>query len=122
MDARSVARLQALGRLGVGAGLMLAPGAVAGAWVGGVADRREGQALAIAVGARDAAIAVGALRALGAGHGAGGWLRAGLLADAADAAATWRAREGLSPLAVPAVLAIAGGSALLGVWLQAAVD
>jgi hypothetical protein len=122
VDARSLARLQALGRLGLGAGLMLAPGAVAGGWVGGVADRREGQALAIAAGARDVAIALGALRALSDRHGAGGWVRAGVFADAADAVATWRARDSLPPLAVPAVLALAGGSALLGVWLQAAVD
>jgi len=122
MDARSLARLQALGRLGLGAGLMVAPGAVAGGWVGGVADRREGQTLAIAAGARDVAIALGALRAIGARHGAAGWVRAGVLADAADAAATWRARDSIPPLAVPAVLALAGGSALLGLWLQTAVD
>ena len=123
MDARSLARLQALGRLGLGAGLMLAPGVVAGGWVGGVADRREGQALAIAAGARDVAIA--RRRAARA--------RATVAAPAAGSARacsptpptrtpTWRARDSLPPLAVPAVLAIAGGSALLGVWLQAAVD
>jgi hypothetical protein len=122
MDARSIARLQSLGRLGLGAGLVLAPGVFAGGWVGGVADRREGQALAIAAGARDVAIALGALRALSTGRGAAGWLRAGLLADAADAFATWRARDSLSPVAAPAVLAIAGGSAALGLWLQAAVE
>ena len=122
MDARSLARLQALGRLGLGAGLVLAPGVFAGGWVGGVADRREGQVLSIAVGARDVAIALGALRALSTGKGAGGWLRAGVLADAADAYATWRARDSLPAVAAPAVLAIAGGSALLGLWLQSAVD
>jgi hypothetical protein len=122
MDPRSIARLQALGRLGLGAGLTLAPGLFAGGWVGGVADRREGQALAIAAGARDVAIGVGTLRALQARRGAAGWVRAGLLADAADAYATWRARDSLPALAVPGVLAIAGGSALLGLWLQAAVD
>jgi hypothetical protein len=122
MDARSLARLQALGRLGLGAGLTLAPGLFAGSWVGGVADRREGQALAIAAGARDVAIAAGTLRALGGRRGASAWIRAGLLADAADAYATWRARDSLPALAVPGVLAIAGGSTLLGLWLQGAVD
>ena len=101
---------------------MAAPGAVAGGWVGGVADKREGQALAIGLGARDVALALGALRALGAGHGAGGWLRArdarrrgGPRRDAA------RPRR-LPPLAVPAVAALAGGSVVLGAWLQAVVD
>ena len=53
MTARSLARLQAAGRGALGAGLVLAPGLFAGGWVGGVADRREGQALAIGMGARD---------------------------------------------------------------------
>jgi hypothetical protein len=122
MDARAIARLQSLGRLAIGAGLIAAPGAVAGGWVGGVADKREGQALAIAVGARDVALALGALRAIGAGHGAGGWLRGAMLADAADLVATLRARDALPPLAVPAVAALAGGSVVLGAWLQAVVD
>jgi hypothetical protein len=122
MDARSIARLQSLGRLALGAGLVAAPGAVAGGWIGGVADKREAQALAIGLGARDVALALGALRALGAGHGAGGWVRAGMLADAADLVATLRARDRLPALAVPAVVALAGGSLVLGAWLQAAVD
>ena len=122
MTARSLARLQALGRTVLGTGLVLAPGVVAGGWVGGVADRREGQALAIGMGARDVGLGLGTLRALSAGRGAGPWLRAGIVADAADLYATVRARERLPPLAAPAVIAMAGGSVLLGAYLQAAVD
>ena len=122
MDARSLARLQALGRLGIGAGMMLKPDVVAGGWVGGVADRREAQVLAVGLGGRDVALALGALRALGAGHGARGWVRAGLLADAADLVATLGARDRLPALAPPLVIALAGGSLVLGAWLQAAVD
>jgi hypothetical protein len=120
MDARSVARLQSLGRLALGAGLVAAPGVFAGGWVGGVADKRDGQTLAVAVGARDVALALGALRALGSGRGAGPWVRAGMLADAADLVATLRARDILPPLAVPAVAALAGGSLVLGAWLRSA--
>jgi hypothetical protein len=122
MTARTLARLQAVGRLTLGGGLALAPGAFAGAWVGGVADRRDGQVLSIGLGARDVAIALGTLRALRARRGAAAWLRAGLLADAADLVATLRAREDLPPLATPAVAAIAGGSVLLGAYLQATLD
>ena len=122
MDARSLARWQALGRLTFGAGLMVAPAALAGAWVGGVADRREGQAIAIGLGARDVALALGALRALGAGYGSGAWIRAGMLADAADLIGTLRARDSIPPPAAPVVSALAGGSLLLGAWLQSAVD
>jgi hypothetical protein len=122
MTARTLARLQALGRVALGGGLVVAPGLVAGGWVGAVADRREGQALAIGLGARDIGLAFGTLRALSAGRGAGPWLRAGIVADAADLVATLRARDSLPPLAAPAVAAIAGGSVLLGAYLQAAVD
>jgi hypothetical protein len=122
MDARSLARLQSLGRLALGTGMIVVPGVVAGGWVGGIADKRDGQALAVAVGARDVALAVGALSALRAGHGAGAWLRAGMLADAADLVATLRARGSLPPLAVPAVAALAGASVVLGAWVQYAAD
>jgi hypothetical protein len=122
MDARALARNQALGRLALGAGLMLAPGVFAGGWVGGVADRREGQALAIGLGARDVAIALGILAGLRSRRGAAAaWIRAGVVADAADLAGTLRARDALPPLAAPAVGALAGGSALLGAWLQGTV-
>ena len=123
MDARALARNQALGRLALGAGVMLAPGLFAGGWVGGVADRREGQALAIGLGARDVSIALGTLAGLRSRRrgGAAAWIRAGVVADAADLAGTLRARDALPPLAAPAVGALAGGSALLGLWLQGAV-
>jgi len=122
MDARSITRLLALGRLALGAGLVAAPGRVAGGWVGAVADKHEGQVLVVGLGARDAALGLGALRALSAGHGAPDWIRAGMIADAADLVAAVRARDSLPPLAIPAVVALAGGSLALGAWLQSAVD
>jgi hypothetical protein len=122
MTARTLARLQAFGRVALGGGLTIAPGLVAGGWVGGAADTRDGQALAIGLGARDAALAVGTLRALSSGRGARPWLRAGIVADVADLVATLRARDVLPPLAVPAVVAVAGGSVLLGAYLQSALD
>jgi hypothetical protein len=122
MTARTLARVQAAGRLVAGGGLALAPGVVAGAWVGRVADKRDGQVLAIGLGARDVAIGLGTLRALASRRGAGAWLRAGLVADAADLVATLRARDDLPPLAAPAVIAIAGCSVVLGAYLQAALD
>jgi hypothetical protein len=122
MTARTLARLQAAGRLLAGGGLTFAPGVVAGGWVGAAADKRDAQLLAIGLGARDVAIALGTLGALHSRRGASAWLRAGVLADAADLVATLRARDELPPLAVPAVVAIAGGSVLLGAYLQSALD
>jgi hypothetical protein len=122
MTARTLARIQAAGRLAAGGGLVVAPAVVAGAWAGAAADTRDGHVLAIGLGARDVAIALGTLNALRSRRGAGAWLRAGVVADAADLLATLRARDTLPPLAVPAVVAIAGGSVVLGAYLQSALD
>jgi hypothetical protein len=121
MDPRTLARAQALGRIGFGAGLMLAPGAVAGAWVGDPAERPGGRVLAIAMGARDLAIGLGTLGAAGRRCGPA-WIRAGMLADAADLVATLRTREALPAPAVPATVTVAAASVALGAWLQHALD
>ena len=122
MTARTLAGLQAAGRLLLGGGLAAAPSVVAGGWVGGVADKPGGRALATGLGARDVAIAAGTLAALRNGHGARPWVRAGMLADAADLVATLRMRGALPPVAVPAVVALAGGSVALGAWLHRSLD
>jgi hypothetical protein len=122
MTARTLARIQALSRLALGAGLLAAPGPLAGAWVGAAADQRPGQTLGIGLGGRDVAIALGTLQALTGRRGARAWLRAGIVADFADLAATLRARHDLPAAAVPATVALAGGSVLLGAYLQAALD
>jgi hypothetical protein len=122
MDARTLARVQALGRVAVGTALTLAPGRAGAGWMGHDARRPATQVAISALGARDLAIGLGAAYAAGQGYGAGPWLRAGVLADATDLAATLRARDHLSPLAVAGVGAIAAGSALLGLWLSRELD
>src|SRR4051812_15321000 len=122
MDSRTLARIQALGRVAFGAGLAVAPSTVAGTWVGGPAERSGGRVLAVAMGARDLAIGVGILRALGGSHGASAWIRAGVLADTADLVATVRERDELPTLAVPVVAAMAAGSVALGLYLQTRLD
>jgi len=124
MDAQRLAKLQAIGRIAIGGGLIVAPAALGGGWVGSAADRRPGQTLAIGLGARDLALGIGQLRTAGRRHGGAArpWIRAGIVADLGDLLGTLRARDELSPMTVPAVAAIAGGSALLGLWLQAALD
>jgi hypothetical protein len=62
------------------------------------------------------------LRAVMRRRGAAPWVRAGMLADAADFAVTVRARRSLPPAAAPLVCTMAGGSVLLGAWLHAALD
>jgi len=122
MTARTLARIQALSRLALGVGLVAAPGPLAGAWVGAAADHRPGQTLAMGLGGRDVAIALGTLQGLTARRGARAWLRAGIAADLADLAATVRARRDIPAVSVPVTVALAGGSVLLGAYLQAALD
>src|SRR5215210_114024 len=122
MDARTLARLQAGGRIAVGAALAIAPRRAAAGWLGDDSRRPATQVAVTAFGARDLALGLGAGYATGQGHGARPWLQAGVLADAADLAATLRARDALSPLAVAGVGALAASSALLGVWLARELD
>jgi len=121
MHPRTLARVHAVGRIGFGTGLVLAPGALAGAWVGDAADRPGGRVLAMAMGARDLAIGIGTLQSAGR-RGGRAWLRAGIVADAADLLATLRTRDFLPAAAVPPVAALAAASVLLGAWLQHTLD
>ena len=120
MDARTLARLHALGRVAVGGAYVVAPGPAARAWIG--AESPGVRVLAVAFGARDAGIGVGVLRAVREGHGARPWVRAGVLADVADLVATLRARHDVPASAVAGVAAVAAGSAALGAWLARELD
>jgi hypothetical protein len=122
MDARTVARLHGLARLSVGAAYLAAPGLGARLWIGPDGDRRAVGVLAAAFGARDGAIGLGVLRAVGSGYGARPWVRAGVLADTVDLVATLRRRGALPGLAVAGVPLIAGGSIAIGLWLDRALD
>ena len=120
---RDLARSQALGRAAAGIALIVAPNRVAGAWIGARPAARPGTAVAvIAMGARDLGLGLGTARAVGQGYGAGPWIAAGVLADAADFTATWRAREALPRLGATGVALLAGTSAFLGLWLCGRVD
>jgi hypothetical protein len=122
MDARSLARLHGAARLAVGAAYVAAPGLASKAWIGADGGRPGVAVIARAFGARDGAIGLGVLRAVGAGYGAGPWVRAGVLADAADLVATLRARDSLPALQVAGVTLIAAGSVAVGVWLDRMLD
>jgi hypothetical protein len=122
MDARTLARLHGAARLAVGAAYVAAPGLAARAWIGADGDRASVGVLARAFGARDGAIGLGVLRAVGAGYGARPWVRAGVLADAADLVATLRARDALPAHQVAGVAVIAACSVAIGLWLDRMVD
>jgi hypothetical protein len=122
VDARTLARQHALGRVLVGASLALAPRLAGQGWMGRDSHRPATQVAIRALGARDLAIGLGAAYTVGQGYGAQPWIWAGVLADATDLAATLKARDDLTAVAVSVVGLIAGGSTLVGLWLSRELD
>jgi len=122
MDERERARYLALGRLGVGATMFLAPKWTGRTWVGRQADTSGAKTITRGFGARDAAIGLGLLMALEDGKGASRWLVAGALSDAGDTLSTLFSWSRLPRLARLTILAGAAGSCVLGAWLSTRVD
>jgi len=109
----------AIGRIGVGAAFVLAPGLCLRLSLGAVEVGPVTRMLARSVGARDIALGLGALFALRHGAPLRGWLEAGTLADAGDAVPTVLAfphlRRGRAALAVLSAASSAGlGRRLVG--------
>ena len=119
MDLATIARAAAGARTAIGIALLAAPGPVGKRWLGDVSEQPGAQVAIAGLGARDLALGLGTLWALGARkRRPRPWLVAGAGADAADLVSTLRSREGLNAAAVVGTAAIAGGSAALHAWLQ----
>src|SRR4051812_34211357 len=101
-------------RLGVGAALVVAPGWAGRIWVGPGADGPGSKVFARAVGARDVALGLRILQSASNDDSPGPWLRAGFVADIADAAATALASRNLSTARKVLMPLIAGGVGALG--------
>jgi hypothetical protein len=117
VTAREIAACHALGRAVLGTALTVAPGVAARAWIGDAARAPGTRVVTTAMGARDVALALGALRALHTGAPVSPWLAAGSFADAADLAATLRGRDNLPAVGTLAVTALAAASSAAGLWL-----
>jgi hypothetical protein len=122
MDARNAALAIAVGRVGIGAALLLNPVVINRGWVGEDAARPGARVLGRAVGARDLVLGVGAVLALRGSFPARPWLVAGALADLGDLGATLGERRALPPTGRLGVGALAGGAALVGAWLARVID
>ena len=113
MDARSLGRAVAVGRIGFGLGLILAPERLTGPWLGRDARRAGTHVVARGLGARDVGLGAGALAA---GKDAlPGWLAAAVVADVADLAATLAAGDSIPLSGRVLVGALASGGAGLGI-------
>jgi len=111
---RILAGLISLGRFVFGVAFIAEPKLMERAWIGKQARLPGAQLLARAVGARDLALGLGGLQAVGRDDGsARPWLAAAALCDAVDFGATWTAGRGIPSQARTGVLAIAGVFSLL---------
>lgn len=114
MDSKHQAYVLGGIRLGVGAALVAAPGWAGRIWVGPGADGPGSKVFARAVGARDVALGLRILQSASNDDSPGPWLRAGFVADIADAAATALASRNLSTARKVLMPLIAGGVGALG--------
>lgn len=112
VDVRDLAKSNAVGRIAIGAGLVLAPALAARAWVGDDAETPGAQVLASALGVRDLALGLGVLLAMKNDAPVRGWLEGAALADAVDFVATVRAGSGIPKASRLGIMAIAAGSAV----------
>ena len=120
MDERELARALAVGRIGVGAGLFLAPGLAGATWVGRDAKSAGVRTFSRGFGMRDAIIGAGLFRALENGDtdDIRRWLLFGAAADGADLVATLASWRRLPPVRRLLVLAGIVGFGGLGIWLS----
>lgn len=117
METRTLARLLACARIGIGAALFAAPQTAARLWLGQPVTP-GGALLARGLGARDLALGVGQLVALDDDGDAGPWLDAGVAADTADALGVMLARRDLPARTVAGTAAVALGAAVTGLALR----
>ncbi|HJP78766.1 MAG TPA: hypothetical protein VJ914_31120 [Pseudonocardiaceae bacterium] len=116
-DSRSLATLLATGRLAIGIATSAFPELGARSWLGEHGRGPAGRVLGRALGARDLALAIGALTAREDDAQFRRWVRLGAFADAADAFATvlnWRSLPRASRIGV---FTVAAGAAALGAVL-----
>jgi hypothetical protein len=109
------ARVLAIGRVGIGAALLVRPRRTGTPWVGRKAARQRGtQALLRSMGARDVVIGMIALHTLKNPQVGPRWQRTCAAIDAVDALVTLAAIGDLPLYGVVWVTALAGGSAAAG--------
>jgi hypothetical protein len=118
MDARTLARGLAANRLLFGVNYLVRPQAAGPSWIGRAARAPGTQVMTRAQGARDIALALGALRALASENTSEArvWMGGHALADGADLVATWLARDGIPRRSGTLALALAAGSTAVAVW------
>jgi hypothetical protein len=119
MSPRALTRLIALGRTALGGTLVVAPDLVTERWLGSTTE--PVRILARGLGARDVALGVGTLAALGGRGDLRRWVAVAVMADSADALANAAAGDRVPWVGRWGTVALAGGAALAGLWIARAV-
>jgi hypothetical protein len=122
VNPRGAATLLAIARTAVGVGMIANPSLAMTTWIGRRGRTPGATVLGRAIGARDLVLGLGALAGLRGGAPLRAWLAAGILADAADLAATLVDRDSLPRTAVPLIGGAAGSGVLLGVIALAGAE
>ena len=117
MEARYLAVGLSGGRIAIGVVSLLVPGVVGRAMMGPDGDSGATRLFLRVVGARDLALGIGVLVALGRDAPVQGWLRGSAVVDGLDAAGSLLARHHLRPTVFPAAAGGATAGALLCGWL-----
>jgi hypothetical protein len=112
----------AAGRIAFGLGLLAVPARIGSSWVGSAAERPPVHVMIRGLGARDIALATGALVAAAAGGAVRPWLIGCVACDIADTAATLAAGDTVPDRGRWGTVALAGGSAIAGTALAVAAE
>ncbi len=117
MQDRQAACCYAATRVGLGVALLMAPRVMQG-WVGPAARRPEAKVLTRVAGARDLALGLGTLLALGEGTPVRRWLQVAAAVDAADTLVSLAAVRHITARRSLPAAALATGGAVTGTWLS----
>src|SRR5215212_4804174 len=109
-------------RIAIGVVAIAAPGFVARAMFGRDGSRPGPRLFARMLGGRDLALGLGVVIALDRGAPVRGWLEASSLADGVDLAGCLLARDEIPRVTFVNTVALAGGAALVGIWLSRQLD
>ncbi len=121
--ARNLAQLIAWGRVGIGVTAIAAPTPMSRPWIGGPAGDPASRVLSRAMGGRDLALGIGALRALAASdEEARPWVALGGMADLVDALATAVAFAHLPRRGRWGILAVTVGAAFVSTRVAESLD
>jgi hypothetical protein len=115
VNAVNVARALAVGRVAIGAGLLVAP-KLAARWIGPDAERDSAAVLTRALGVRDMAMGLIALHTAAHPQVGPRWQRTLAGCDAVDLTGTLLARRSLPPQGVLGTALVAGGAIAGELW------